>query len=391
MLALTGCSLKNDDNSGSTPSAVEQVGAASDDTDAAAQLGFPGRATRNTTRVSGRDAVADAAGVASAVYPSTSAATRPAVVALVDKDDWQGGIAAATLAGPPLRAPLLLSDGEDLPAVTQDTLDRLRPRGADLAKGGQVILVGDKPPAPDDRKSAVIRGGDPYSRAAAVDRFASAARGKPSENVMVVSGEKPEFSTPAAAWAARSGDAVLFTRSGSLPAPTRAAIAAHEKPNIYVLGPDSAVSPAVEKELAKLGRVKRIEGRTPVENAVAFARYEDGEFGWGADQPGRNYSVANLSRPLDAAASALLGSNGIYAPLLLTDGSAALPRALEGYFLDVQPGFESDAPEDAVWNHVWILGDSSALSAAAQDRIDRVTTLVPVDPPRDAGGQADGQ
>jgi hypothetical protein len=378
-LGLSGCSLREDSDGGGD---VAQVGASSEDAGAVDKLGFPGRATRNTTRVSGRDPVADAAGVASAVYPATSPATRPAVVALVDRDDWQGGVAGAVLAGPPFRAPVLLTDGDDLPAVTEQTLDRLKPKGSRAARGSQAILVGDEPPAPEGLKSTAIRGDDRYARAAAVDRFVTAARGEPSDNVVVASGESAEWAMPAAAWAARSGDSVLLTRANTLPEPTRRAIQQHEKPNIFVLGPESVVAPAVVDALRKLGRVDRIEGDTAVENAIAFARYEARGFGWGADQPGRNFTVANQSRPLDAAAAALLGHNGIFAPLLLTDQARTLPRALEGYFLDVQPGFEGDRPEEGVWNHVWILGDSGALSASAQDRVDRATALVPVDPIR---------
>ena len=43
---------------------------------------------------------------------------------------------------------------------------------------------------------------------------------------------------PAAAWAARSGDSVLFTRRDDAARPPPGArCAAHEQPNIYVLGP----------------------------------------------------------------------------------------------------------------------------------------------------------
>ena len=47
-----------------------------DDEEAAADLGFPLIATKNTTRVGGGDAIADVAGVASAVWPATSETTR---------------------------------------------------------------------------------------------------------------------------------------------------------------------------------------------------------------------------------------------------------------------------------------------------------------------------
>src|SRR3712207_8144120 len=43
---------------------------------------------------------------------------------------------------------------------------------------------------------------------------------------------------------------------------------------------------------------------------------------------GQNLTIANAGRPGDAAAAAGLGSNGVFAPLLLTDKAQPLPRAL---------------------------------------------------------------
>ena len=60
-----------------------------DDEEAAEKLGFPSSATRNTVRVGGSDAAADAAGVAGALFPATGDADRPTAVVLVDQDDWQ--------------------------------------------------------------------------------------------------------------------------------------------------------------------------------------------------------------------------------------------------------------------------------------------------------------
>jgi hypothetical protein len=379
-LALSGCSLKSDDGGDVGGGAI---GVQANEDKAADKLGFPIVATKNTTRVAGQDPTADAAGVASALFPAASPDSRPPAVLLVDKDDWQGAIAAGALVGPPVRAPILLSDGDELPTVTEDTLKRLKPRGSSLTKGAQVVLIGDDPPPPDGVKSTALRGGDPYTRAAAIDRYATAARGKPTRDVIVTSGEKGEFAMPAAAWAARSGESVLFVKAGSIPAPTRTALVRHEKPNIYILGPVGAVGTGVEKQLRALGKVRRITGPTAAENSIAFASYSRGGFGWGPIAPGRNYTVANASRPGDAAAAAGLGSNGIFAPLLVTDQADPLPRTLEAFFLNVQPGYEGGDPSNAVFNHVWILGDAKAVSPAAQGRIDEATELVPVDaPPR---------
>jgi putative cell wall-binding protein len=385
--ALSGCSLKSED-SGGDPSERVGEGVKSSDDSAVEALGFPTTATRDTIRVPGGDPAADAAGVASALFPSTTTETRPPAITLVDDGQWQAGVAAAVLAGAPLRAPVLLSDGGDMPAVSRDALARLKPRGQRLAKGAQVILVGESPPAQDGFKNGAIKGKDPYEIAAAIDRFQTTAAGKPTPNVLVVSGEDPAYAMPAAAWAARSGTPVLFVKKNEVPQPTRQAIQQHSKPDIYVLGPPSIVSPAVEKQLGGLGKVTRIGGKatTPVESAIEFTIFSSKGFGWGAVVPGRNYTLANSSRPLDAAAAAALGSNGVYAPLLVTDQGDALPKPLENYLLDVQPGFENGDPSQGLFNRVWILGNEDAVSTNVQARVDELVQLIPVDrAPDDAG------
>ncbi len=370
-VAVGGCSLGDDDNR------PPQLGPPSDGDEAAAQLGFPSTATRNTVRVGGDDAAGDAAGVANAAFPATTESNRPNAVVLVDSDDWQAGITAAVLTAKPIGAPLLLSNGDELPNVSADTLDRLDPRGSDLSEDAQVIRIGDEPAKPDGYRTARIEGADPYERAAAIDRFFSAARGEPSKNVVVVSGEQPAFAMPAAAWAARSGDTVLLTQRDNVPPATRKAIAAHDKPNIFVLGPPAAVSDKALAQLRKLGRTTRIGAAQPVENAIEFARYEEGDFGWGATVPGYNFTVAGVDRPLNAAAAATLATRGVFAPLLLTDNAEKLPVALENYFLSVQPGYEDD-PGQAVYNRVWILGDDEQVSVDEQAQLDAVTELIPV-------------
>jgi hypothetical protein len=372
---LAGCSLGDEETS-----RPPQLGVEAEDEEAAEKLGFPSSATRNTIRVGGSDAAADAAGVAGALYPATGTSDRPTAVALVDQDDWQTAIAASVLAGPPIGAPLLLSDGNQLPAVTEDTLERLEPRGSDLSEDAQVIRVGPDVARPEGYKTALVQGGDPYERAAAIDRFFSAARGRPSNDVVLYSGERAGWAMPAASWAARSGDAVLPVKANSIPRPVARALADHERPNVYLLGPERIISERVADQLRerRLARsVNRIEGKTPVENAIAFARYEKGDFGWRVNIPGYNFAIASTTRPADAAAAAPLATRGVFAPLLLTDDPEVLPEALENYLLSVQPGYERD-PRDAVYNRAWILGDDTAISVRQQAQIDTITELIPV-------------
>jgi hypothetical protein len=373
-LVVAGCST--DDEETRPP----QLGVQAEDEEAAEKLGFPSTATRNTIRVGGSDAAADAAGVASALYPATGDSDRPTAVVLVDQDEWATGIAASVLAGRPIGAPLLLTDGGDLPPVTEDVLERLEPKGSDLSKDAQVIRVGPDVARPDGFKTALIEGDNTFERAAAIDRFFSAARGRPSNDVVLYSADSAEFAMPAAAWAARSGDAVLPVRRNAIPAPILRALREHDRPNVFVLGPERVISKVVLDQLEerKLARaVNRIEGPTAVENAIAFTRYEKGDFGWGVVVPGYNFSIASTARASDAAAAAALGTRGVFAPLLLSDDPEELPPKLEEYLLSVQPGYEED-PGQAVYNRAWIIGDDGAISVPQQGQIDQLTELVPV-------------
>ena len=47
-------------------------------------------------------------------------ATRPQVVVLVNEHDWPAALAASSLAGAPLGAPILYSEGDTLPAVSRE-------------------------------------------------------------------------------------------------------------------------------------------------------------------------------------------------------------------------------------------------------------------------------
>jgi putative cell wall-binding protein len=381
-IVLAGCSIGGADEPSDGGSGSSFVGGGpapnSSQPQAAEKLGFPAVATRNTVRVGGADPVADLAGVAAAVFPATTAQDRPNAVVLVDKGDWQGAVAGSVLNAQPLGAPMLATDGDEVPAATSDVIERLKPRGSDLARDAQVIRIGTKPQAPSGMKSGKISGRDPYATAAAIDRFFTAIRGKPSPHVIVASGEQPAYAMPAAAWAARSGDSVLFTRRSVVPKATMQAIAAHDKPDIYVLGPENVISKRVETRLAQVGTVRRVEGPTAVANAVALARYSRRGFGWGVTVPGYNFSLASTTRPLDAAAGATLATNGVFAPMLLTSSDERLPTDVSGYLLDVQPGYQGD-PSSGVYNRVWILGDTKTVSLEAQGRLDQITRLIPVE------------
>ena len=201
---------------------------------------------------------------------------------------------------------------------------------------------------------------------------------------MVASSEQPGFSMPAAAWAAKSGNPVLWVSRDAIPPATRAAITAHKRPQIYVLGPESAVSKTVLDQLDELGTARRISGADPVANAIAFARFSDGSFGWNVVDPGHGLVFASTQRPLDAAAAAPLSASGTYGPLLLVTAANALPAPLQDYLLDIQPGYADD-PVRGVYNHGWLIGDEGAISVDVQARIDSLLEIQAVDTGSDSG------
>jgi len=179
---------------------------------------------------------------------------------------------------------------------------------------------------------------------------------------------------PAAGWAAKSGDPVLWVTRDAIPAATRAAITAHKRPRIYVLGPEQAISKEVLDKLSKLGATRRISGADPVANAIAFARFSDGTFGWNVVDPGHGLVLMNSVRPLDAAAAAPLSASGTYGPQLLLTAPNVLPAPLQEYLLDIQPGYDSD-PVRGVYNHGWMIGDERAVAIDVQARIDALLEI----------------
>lgn len=389
--ATTTVTSTSTGTSGAQTSTSSSSGSGGGAAQTASGLGFPRVATRNTTRVAGRNAVADAAGVALAVFPSAAPGTHPTVVTVAPTDNWEAALAASVLMAPPIHAPLLLSGSSSLPGPTADALKLLAPTGSGSLSGAQVVLVGDVP-KPSGLRAATIGGSDPYSTAAAIDRFVTAADGgRASPDVVIASSSDPAYAMPAAGWAAESGDPILFVAPNSIPKPTIQALQAHQKPKIYVLGPPSVVSNSVLKQLGRYGTAQRISGTDPAANSVAFAVYRDppckfgqacvhvpGSFGWAIRGPGHGYTLLNASQPLTAAASAALSGSADYGPQLVVDNGSTLSKPVLNFFLNyATPGYTQEGPTAAVYDHAWIIGDEHVLSVAAQAEVDELMQVIP--------------
>ncbi len=342
------------------------------------QLGYPAFATNNTTRVGGSDPAANAAAVALAVFPSVTPEQRPAAVTLVDADDWAGAIAASVLMSAPVRAPVLLS-GAELPEASAEALGALDPQGSEETKGAALIAIGDV--ATPSGKAIRVAAAGGAATAAAIAKLRDRLFGKGPKHIVLAPLSHPELAMPAAAWAARSGDPVLFAAGDELPKPTVAALERHPEAPVYVLGPSSAISSQAVRAVARLGNeVHRVSGEDPVANAVAFARYADGGFGWSINDPGHGFVLARDDAPLNAAAAAPLSASGTWGPLLLTDSATDLPGPLREYLLDVKPGYTTN-PTRAFYNHVWVIGDQEAIDVNQQAEVNELAELARIGGP----------
>ncbi len=340
------------------------------------ELGYPAFATKNTTRIGGGDPATNAAATALAVFPSTAESQRPAAVTIVD-ESWPEAIASAVLMAAPVRAPVLFSGAEEMPEESVEALRALDPRGSRITRGAAAFAIGETG-APAGLRSTRVKGGGAASLAAGIAGLRDRLFGSPPRHIVVAPLGEPGFAMPAAAWAARSGDPVLFAGRKKLPAPTAAALRRHPGVPVYVLGPSSAISSETVRRIASISAsVSRVSGEDPVANAIALARYEDGDFGWNINDPGHGFVVARSDSPLDAAAAAPLSASGTWGPLLLTDNAGTLPPALRDYLLDVKPGY-SDDPTRAFYNHVWVIGDQEAIEVGQQAEIDSLAELAKI-------------
>ena len=91
-------------------------------------------------------------------------------------------------------------------------------------------------------------------------------------------------------------------------------------------------------------------------------------------------ALVNAVRTLDAAAGAILSSSGKYGPLLLVEDPDDLPRPLESFLHDIQPGYRFD-PARGVDTHAWVMGYESVISVKTQARIDELSEIVNIRDP----------
>jgi hypothetical protein len=388
--ALSGCTLGDQGlqkTSLSSGSSVEDFSRGS---------GSPALTTGNTIRIPGADAAANAAGAAITAYPSSSAFTRPKSVSVVGETDWRAAISMSVLSAPPLNSAMLLSDADNMPDVTKSAITALNPTGVVIP--GQTLhpkaFVAGNLELPERTARVNLVNTSYEALSLAVDRLsARLTGGKPSKQVIVTTGDPnfKRFALPAGPLAANTGSPVFFVNRDTVPLATLRAIAKHDKPAIYVVGPKNVISDQLLTVLRRYGNVRRVSGANPTDNAVNVAVFSDptSGWGWGVNDVGHVWAIINSHNEMNVAAATTLAANVTYGPLLLNSNRTVVDRELRNYLLDTQPTYVQGAgPQTAVTNRAWLLGGEVQISAGMQATLDKLLAVIA--PTVATGGESGG-
>ncbi|WP_150273847.1 cell wall-binding repeat-containing protein [Paenibacillus tepidiphilus] len=349
-----------------------------------AAVSLPWIATKNTTRVNTSDPVEAAVLASRSLWTAQTDSNRPASVILTGADNWQIAAVSADLIHHPSNGPVLYFTEEGLPETTLAELKRLKPRGADSNDGVQVVVVGPVADGVEDELKKLdlkvdnIAGTDPAEIAQAIDAYYAEVSGALPDGVIVGSVDSPEYTLPAVNWIAHMPEPLLYVGKDDIPEATVQALKARGgDADIYIIGPEAAVSARVEQELGGYGRVTRIAGDDPYGNAIAFAKYKDDSngFGWGITSPGHNLSFLTTEDPMLAVAAAPFSHLGKHAPLIYTKQDG-MPDSVMGYMMELQPKYK-DSPAEGPYNHAWITGGTAGITERAQSEIDDMLEISP--------------
>lgn len=96
-----------------------------------------------TARYGGEDPFETAATLAQITFPATSEITRPNAVILARPDLEAGLMTVEQLIHMPTDAPILYTEADTLPAVTQAMMEVLKPVGISYDSNNQILVVGE--------------------------------------------------------------------------------------------------------------------------------------------------------------------------------------------------------------------------------------------------------
>ncbi|MGI8384842.1 cell wall-binding repeat-containing protein [Robertmurraya sp. P23] len=339
--------------------------------------------TKNVTRLDADSLEEAAIMVSQTIWPATGNDNRPGTVILAPADQWQIALAGSDLIHHPNNGPVLFYN-QELSDVTLDEIKRLSPTGN--VNGTEVMVMGDATEkvlnALEDYKVEQITGNDPAEFALAVDKKYAETAGELPQSVIIVSLEDDAklYSLVASNWIAHMPEPVLFVSKDEIPQATVEALQSRgNKANMYVLAPEEVISEEVVSSLQEYGNVTRIDGETPVEASIAFAKFKDEKigFGWGVTEPGHGFAFTTTAQPEFGIAGAPFAHLGKHAPLIWLENGEATSEVHE-YLGALQPKFTDD-PTVGPYNHAYILANLKEVSMDTQGMIDSMLEISPAD------------
>lgn len=327
--------------------------------------------TLNTSRICGCSIYENAIKVSDITYVDQA----PGSVILVSSEIWQDGFMATSLVHFPRNAPILFTPTNYLDPNTVSQIFKLNPEGVN---GIKVFIVGGISCFVEDQLNMLglgterISGVDFYETAAKVAEYLDFP-----QNIMIISGEDYREGLSTCAYAAHSGDVILFTDKYRLPWYTANVIQSTKNPSVFIVGSTATISEGVEEEVRNLNVkfVDRISGITPYEVAINFAKYRspDDSFGWGRNyRGGHAFTFTSINIPLDSASSSVFGHLGKHTPILPVDPNK-LPEPIRNYIESVKP--IPLAEPGPPFMHGWIIGCDNIISFEVQIEIDRALSI----------------
>ena len=202
-------------------------------------LGFPAFATKNTTRVAGADPVADAAGVALAVFPSTGGVEGPAAVTPGRRRRLgRRGSPRRASTAPPVGAPILITGTDDDPRPHRATRCARLPRRAPRRPTASRSSRSASATAPRGLETRRVTGDDPAEIAAAIDRLRQKLTGDQprAHPARELRRSRRSRCRPPPGRRARATRCCSSAKD-SAPKPTLDALRRHKGVPVYVLGP----------------------------------------------------------------------------------------------------------------------------------------------------------
>ena len=203
-------------------------------------------------RIAGPDRYATAAAIASTAIQrwERAGATVADEVLLASGTAFPDALAAGPYVAA-TRTPMLLTDPGHLPGATRDALaDR---RGADVVAVGGPGAISDAVLDATGRSTRRIAGPDRYDTARQL-AAAAVARGADATRTLVASGETFPDALGAGGFVVHTGDVLVLTARGVVPAPTRAWLSRADVRRALVAGGRVAVDQAVVDEIHRIAR-----------------------------------------------------------------------------------------------------------------------------------------